>query len=279
MSIQRIDRSREAVQQGVPPALSDGCRDVRPRDERGEVAQQRSRPIRRRSRPARMPVAMPRRASSSSYARSSSAQRIRNAPAPSTSRLGLPRLHAVHHVVDRAQQRHRRRVVIAVAVAAERQPMVDAPVGEVDHVGAVRHGARAPGTRGVTVGPLDPLRGIRVRQVLDPDRRVGRHLHDAIGVDVDAAVHKRAERDGALAEEPEVVLGPVIGIGIERAKDPVTKRQCHRVGSVVRAQSVQISDRLRAQHLVIVQEHDPVVPALRPARSHVSPPPSATRVP
>jgi hypothetical protein len=76
-------------------------------------------------------------------------------------------------------------------------------------------------------------------------------------------MHKRAERDGTLAEEPEVVLGPVIGIGIERAKDPVTKRQCHSVGSIVLAQSVQISDRLRAQHLVIVQEHDAVVPALR----------------
>ncbi len=78
--------------------------------------------------------------------------------------------------------------------------------------------------------------------MLDPDRRVGRHLHDAIGVDVDAGHPRGRNVAGALAEEAEVVLGPVIGAGIERAEDPVTKRQCHSVGSIVLARALQVGD-------------------------------------
>ena len=117
--IQRIDRPREAVQQDVPPAPP--ARQPRPPSARRTLARSLSIAAFRSdvaAVQARMPVAMPRRASSSSYARSSSAQRAWNAPAPSTSRSSLPRLHAVHHIVDRAQQRHRRHIVIAVAVAA-----------------------------------------------------------------------------------------------------------------------------------------------------------------
>jgi len=58
---------------------------------------------------------------------------------------GFPRLHPVHHVVDRTQQGDGGHIVIPVAVTAERQPVVDAFVGKFDHVRHFGFGAHTPG--------------------------------------------------------------------------------------------------------------------------------------
>src|SRR5215469_4815714 len=98
--------------------------------------------------------------------------------------------------------------------------------------------------------------------MLDVDRRFGRYPLDAIGADIDAAMHDRPKIERAPAEEPDVVLRPVIGIGIEPAENPVAEWQGDRSDSIRVTRRAQIGDRLRAQHLVIVEERDPLVATL-----------------
>ena len=102
--------------------------------------------------------------------------------------------------------------------------MVDASVGEADQVLAFGFGSDALRTRGVPIGALDPLFRIDVGKMLDVDWRCRRDLVDMVRAKVDTAVHDGRERDGAFAKEPDLMLRPVVGTGVERAEDPMAAR-------------------------------------------------------
>src|SRR5579859_3224220 len=98
-----------------------------------------------------------------------------------------------------------------------------------------------------------------MRQMLDEDLSLRGDTFNTAGVELHATVHYRSKAYSALAEEPDVVLRPIIGLWIERSQDPMPQRQGDGVGG---GAGVQVGDRRRVKHLVVIQEGDPVVATL-----------------
>ena len=115
----------------------------------------------------------------------------------------------------------------------------------------------------ITICPLDESRDIRMRQMVNANPACQRNGRDVVRFDNRPAMHGRRELDRPPAEQPRMRLRPITGLFVMHAQDVVSQR--NRVDRGLRTiQPIpQIRTGFRRQHLVVVQEQDPLVAAQR----------------
>ena len=135
-------------------------------------------------------------------------------------------------------------------------------MGIRDQIAAPIAHAHPIGPRGVAVGFLHPFRNIPVRQVMQAGPAVRRDAEQPVRQLGRATMNGAGELHGAAAEQPDLVLGPIIRMLIVFAEHIVTRWQGVDIGARRGEFSVDEPDRLGAQAFVIIEEQDPFVPAL-----------------